>query len=109
MIILAHNVVSTHIMTHLVPMDHVLSLVDHGQLEPATFEAVTQIPRLFKGSRVTIGVIIALVGVGALWGWMGEGGGCCGVVWEDCGLCQVIVGGCRMRSDDCRMMLDDVG
>jgi simple sugar transport system permease protein len=32
-----------------------------------TFEAVTQIPRLFKGSRVTIGVIIALVGVGALW------------------------------------------
>ena len=35
MIILAHNVVSTHIMTHLVPMDHVLSLVDHGQLAVA--------------------------------------------------------------------------
>ena len=32
-----------------------------------TFEAVTQIPRLMKGSRVTIGVLIALVGVGLLW------------------------------------------
>ncbi|MBO9646761.1 MAG: ABC transporter permease, partial [Pseudacidovorax sp.] len=32
-----------------------------------TFEAVTQIPRLMKGSRVTIGVVIALVGVAALW------------------------------------------
>ena len=32
-----------------------------------TFEAVTQIPRLMKGSRVSIGLIIALVGAGALW------------------------------------------
>jgi ABC-type uncharacterized transport system permease subunit len=32
-----------------------------------TFEAVTQIPRLIKGSRVSIGLIIALVGVGVLW------------------------------------------
>ncbi|WP_225781432.1 ABC transporter permease [Xenophilus sp. Marseille-Q4582] len=32
-----------------------------------TFEAVTQIPRLMKGSRVTIGALIALVGVAALW------------------------------------------
>ena len=32
-----------------------------------TFEAVTQIPRLIKGSRVTIGIIIALVGAAALW------------------------------------------
>jgi len=32
-----------------------------------TFEAVTQIPRLMKGSRVSIGLLIALVGVGALW------------------------------------------
>jgi len=32
-----------------------------------TFDAVTQIPRLMKGSRVTIGVVIALVGVAALW------------------------------------------
>ncbi|WP_295374143.1 ABC transporter permease [uncultured Pseudacidovorax sp.] len=32
-----------------------------------TFEAVTQIPRLMKGSRVTIGIVIALVGVAALW------------------------------------------
>ncbi|RDI27230.1 nucleoside ABC transporter membrane protein [Pseudacidovorax intermedius] len=32
-----------------------------------TFESVTQIPRLMKGSRVTIGVVIALVGVAALW------------------------------------------
>lgn len=32
-----------------------------------TFEAVTQIPRLMKGSRVTVGVVIALVGVAALW------------------------------------------
>ena len=32
-----------------------------------TFEAVTQIPRLMKGSRVSIGLVIALVGAGALW------------------------------------------
>ena len=32
-----------------------------------TFEAVTQIPRLMKGSRVSIGLLIALVGVGVLW------------------------------------------
>lgn len=32
-----------------------------------TFEAVTQIPRLVKGSRVSIGLLIALVGVGVLW------------------------------------------
>ncbi|HZY15038.1 MAG TPA: ABC transporter permease, partial [Ramlibacter sp.] len=32
-----------------------------------TFEAVTQIPRLMKGSRVNIGVFIALAGVAALW------------------------------------------
>src|SRR4051812_10284397 len=32
-----------------------------------TFEAVTQIPRLFTGSRVSIGVLIALAGVVALW------------------------------------------
>ena len=32
-----------------------------------TFEAVTQIPRLLKGSRVSIGLVIALVGAGALW------------------------------------------
>lgn len=32
-----------------------------------TFEAVTQIPRLFHGSRVNIGVLIALAGVVALW------------------------------------------
>jgi len=32
-----------------------------------TFEAVTQIPRLMKGSRVSVGLIIALLGAGALW------------------------------------------
>ncbi len=32
-----------------------------------TFEAVTQIPRLMKGSRMGIGLIIALLGAGALW------------------------------------------
>jgi general nucleoside transport system permease protein len=32
-----------------------------------TFEAVTQIPRLMHGSRVTIGLPIALAGVAALW------------------------------------------
>lgn len=32
-----------------------------------TFEAVTQIPRLMQGSRVSIGVLVALVGVAALW------------------------------------------
>ena len=32
-----------------------------------TFEAVTQIPRLIKGSRVSIGLLIALLGVAGLW------------------------------------------
>ena len=32
-----------------------------------TFEAVTQIPKLFKGSRVNIGVLLALAGVAGLW------------------------------------------
>ena len=32
-----------------------------------TFEAVTQIPRLMKGSRMSIGLIIALVGAAGLW------------------------------------------
>jgi simple sugar transport system permease protein len=32
-----------------------------------TFEAVTQMPRLMKGSRVSIGVPIALVGAAVLW------------------------------------------
>ena len=32
-----------------------------------TFEAVTQVPRLFPGSRVNIGVLLALAGVAALW------------------------------------------
>ena len=32
-----------------------------------TFEAVTQIPRLMAGSRVTIGILLALLGVLALW------------------------------------------
>ena len=32
-----------------------------------TFEAVTQIPRLMAGSRVSIGLLIALAGVVALW------------------------------------------
>ncbi|MGZ5787290.1 MAG: ABC transporter permease [Ramlibacter sp.] len=32
-----------------------------------TFEAVTQIPRLMQGSRASIGLLIALAGVGALW------------------------------------------
>ncbi len=32
-----------------------------------TFEAVTRIPRLFAGSRVSIGVLIAVLGVLAMW------------------------------------------
>ena len=32
-----------------------------------TFETVTQIPRLMSGSRVSIGVLIALAGAAALW------------------------------------------
>ena len=32
-----------------------------------TFEAVTRIPRLFDGSRMSIGVVLALLGVGVLW------------------------------------------
>ncbi|MCJ7799615.1 MAG: ABC transporter permease [Polaromonas sp.] len=32
-----------------------------------TFEAVTQIPRLMAGSRVTIGILLGLVGVLAMW------------------------------------------
>jgi len=41
----------------------------HGYNFPQTktFEAATQIPRLMKGSRVSIGLLIALVGAGALW------------------------------------------
>lgn len=35
-----------------------------------TFEAVTQIPRLMHGSRITIGLPIALVGVAALWAFL---------------------------------------
>ena len=31
------------------------------------FDAVTRIPRLFAGSRVSIGVIFAVLGVGAMW------------------------------------------
>ena len=31
------------------------------------FDAVTRIPRLFEGSRVSIGVLFALLGVGAMW------------------------------------------
>jgi ABC-type uncharacterized transport system permease subunit len=32
-----------------------------------SFEAVTQIPRLFKGSRVSIGIVLGLIGAGGLW------------------------------------------
>ncbi|MBE7939569.1 MULTISPECIES: ABC transporter permease [Ramlibacter] len=32
-----------------------------------TFEAVTQIPRLMQGSRVSIGLLVALAGVAVLW------------------------------------------
>jgi len=32
-----------------------------------TFEAVTQIPRLMQGSRVNIGILLALAGVAGLW------------------------------------------
>jgi general nucleoside transport system permease protein len=32
-----------------------------------TFESVTQIPRLMSGSRVTIGLVVALLGAAALW------------------------------------------
>jgi simple sugar transport system permease protein len=32
-----------------------------------TFEAVTQIPRLMAGSRVSVGLLLALVGAGLLW------------------------------------------
>jgi simple sugar transport system permease protein len=32
-----------------------------------TFEAITQMPRLFSGSRVNIGLILALLGAGCLW------------------------------------------
>lgn len=32
-----------------------------------TFEAITQIPKLITGTRVNVGVLMALAGVGALW------------------------------------------
>jgi simple sugar transport system permease protein len=32
-----------------------------------TFDAVTRIPRLFDGSRVNVGVVLALLGVAAVW------------------------------------------
>ncbi len=34
------------------------------------FDAVTRIPRLMDGSRMTIGVLFALVGVGAMWAFL---------------------------------------
>ena len=41
----------------------------HGYNFPQTktFEAITRIPRLFAGSRVSIGVLFALLGVGVVW------------------------------------------
>jgi general nucleoside transport system permease protein len=35
-----------------------------------TFEAVTQIPRLMQGSRVNVGIVLALLGVAGLWLFM---------------------------------------
>jgi ABC-type uncharacterized transport system permease subunit len=32
-----------------------------------TFDAITQIPKLISGTRVNVGVLVALAGVGALW------------------------------------------
>ena len=32
-----------------------------------TFEAATRVPRLFEGSRVSIGVLLAVLGVGGIW------------------------------------------
>jgi general nucleoside transport system permease protein len=32
-----------------------------------TFDAITQIPKLISGTRVNVGVLMALAGVGALW------------------------------------------
>ena len=32
-----------------------------------TFEAATRVPRLFEGSRVSIGVLLAMLGVGGIW------------------------------------------
>ena len=48
-----------------------------------TFETATQVPRMFKGSRVNIGVLIALAGVASMWvflfrtraGWAQQIGG----------------------------------
>ena len=48
-----------------------------------TFDVATQVPRLFKGSRVNIGVLLALAGVAAMWvflfrtrsGWAQQIGG----------------------------------
>ena len=48
-----------------------------------TFEAATQVPRLFKGSRVNIGVLLALLGAAVMWvflfrtraGWAQQIGG----------------------------------
>lgn len=55
---------------------YLLNFVVNGPLkDPAgynfpqskSFEAVTQIPRLFTGSRVSIGIVLGLLGAGALW------------------------------------------
>jgi ABC-type uncharacterized transport system permease subunit len=54
----------------------ILNFVVNGPLkDPAgynfpqskSFEAVTQIPRLFTGSRVSIGIVLGLIGAGGLW------------------------------------------
>ncbi|MDP3758910.1 MAG: ABC transporter permease [Ramlibacter sp.] len=56
--------------------DMVLSLLVYGPWkdpggynfpQTKTFESVTQIPRLMQGSRVSVGLLVALVGAAALW------------------------------------------
>ena len=39
----------------------------HNFPQSKTFEAITQMPKLFAGSRVNLGLILALLGAGALW------------------------------------------
>lgn len=55
---------------------YILNFVVNGPLkDPAgnnfpqskSFDIVTRIPRLFQGSRVSIGLVLALLGAGALW------------------------------------------
>ena len=69
------NEILVSLMLVYIAMSTLLFLVNGPLKDPAgynfpqskSFEAVTQIPRLIQGSRVSIGIVLGLLGAGALW------------------------------------------